>query len=65
MNKIDMASIPFTSFQCVFSFSFNFSFGFEVQVCSYSCLQFSEGGQVTGDMLKEWDLFAEWFQLMV
>ena len=65
MNKLDMTSIPFSSFQFVFSFSFNFSFSFKVQMCSDSCLQFSEGGQVTGYRLKEWDLFAEWFQLMV
>ena len=65
MNKLNMASISFNNFQFVFSFSFNFSFSFKVQMCSDSCLQFSEGGQVTGDRLKEWDLFAEWFQLMV
>ena len=55
MNKIDMASIPFSSFQFVFSFSFDFTFSFKVQVCNYSCLQFSECGQVTGYRLKEWD----------
>ena len=47
-----MASIPFSSFQFIFSFSFDFSFSFKVQVCSYSCLQFSGYGQVTGDKLQ-------------
>ena len=44
MNKLDMASISFSSFQFGFSFK-----------CS----------SVTGYRLTEWDLFAEWFQLMV
>ena len=55
MDKLDMASIPFNSFQFVFSFGFDFSFGVKVQMCNYSCLQFSKCGQVTGYRLKEWD----------
>ena len=61
MNKLDMVIVPFSSFQFVFNFSFNFSFSFKVQMCSYSCLQFSECGQVTSYRLKERDLFVEWF----